>query len=158
MAPSLEQASVKEALAEAFTPSLYKAHAKPPLALPATSSGEGEARSVCYSAQRCTPEGRASSGALRPERFAWCTAPGAPCEVKSELSEEAGPNLGGVCPCHRAHRHLDDSMSVRTFTGSRFTILTPDPMPCGRKRKRHKIATHKRKKRLRKNRHKKKSR
>ena len=29
-------------------------------------------------------------------------------------------------------------------------------MPCGRKRKRHKIATHKRKKRLRKNRHKKK--
>jgi hypothetical protein len=31
-------------------------------------------------------------------------------------------------------------------------------MPCGRKRKRHKIATHKRKKRLRKNRHKKKAR
>ena len=29
-------------------------------------------------------------------------------------------------------------------------------MPCGKKRKRHKIATHKRKKRLRKNRHKKK--
>ena len=32
------------------------------------------------------------------------------------------------------------------------------PMPCGKKRKRHKIATHKRKKRLRKNRHKKKNR
>jgi hypothetical protein len=31
-------------------------------------------------------------------------------------------------------------------------------MPCGRKRKRHKMATHKRKKRLRKNRHKKKIR
>jgi hypothetical protein len=30
-------------------------------------------------------------------------------------------------------------------------------MPCGRKRKRHKIATHKRKKRLRKNKHKKKN-
>ena len=29
-------------------------------------------------------------------------------------------------------------------------------MTCGKKRKRHKIATHKRKKRLRKNRHKKK--
>jgi hypothetical protein len=29
-------------------------------------------------------------------------------------------------------------------------------VPCGRKRKRHKIATHKRKKKLRKNRHKKK--
>ncbi len=29
-------------------------------------------------------------------------------------------------------------------------------MPCGRKRKKHKIATHKRKKRLRMNRHKKK--
>jgi hypothetical protein len=29
-------------------------------------------------------------------------------------------------------------------------------MPCGKKRKRHKIATHKRKKRLRKMRHKKK--
>jgi hypothetical protein len=28
-------------------------------------------------------------------------------------------------------------------------------MPCGKKRKRHKIATHKRKKRLRNNRHKK---
>ena len=27
-------------------------------------------------------------------------------------------------------------------------------MPCGKKRKRHKLATHKRKKRLRKNRHK----
>lgn len=27
-------------------------------------------------------------------------------------------------------------------------------MPCGKKRKRHKIATHKRKKRLRRNRHK----
>lgn len=36
-----------------------------------------------------------------------------------------------------------------------FALL---PMPCGRKRKRHKIATHKRKKRLRKNRHKKKLR
>ena len=35
---------------------------------------------------------------------------------------------------------------------------TTAPMPCGRKRKRHKIATHKRKKRLRKNRHKKKGR
>ena len=34
----------------------------------------------------------------------------------------------------------------------------PGPMPCGKKRKRHKIATHKRKKRLRKNRHKKKGR
>ena len=30
-------------------------------------------------------------------------------------------------------------------------------MPCGKKRKRHKIATQKRKKRLRKNRHKKKN-
>ena len=32
------------------------------------------------------------------------------------------------------------------------------PLPCGRKRKRHKIATHKRKKKLRANRHKKKLR
>ena len=31
-------------------------------------------------------------------------------------------------------------------------------MPCGRKRKRHKMAIHKRKKKLRKNRHKKKLR
>jgi hypothetical protein len=31
-------------------------------------------------------------------------------------------------------------------------------MPCGKKRKRHKMATHKRKKRLRKNRHKKRIR
>lgn len=34
----------------------------------------------------------------------------------------------------------------------------PPSMPCGKKRKRHKISTHKRKKRLRKNRHKKKNR
>jgi hypothetical protein len=38
-------------------------------------------------------------------------------------------------------------------TGKGDTLL-----PCGRKRKRHKMATHKRKKRLRKNRHKKKIR
>jgi len=31
-------------------------------------------------------------------------------------------------------------------------------MPCGRKRKRHKMSTHKRKKRLRKDRHKKRNR
>ena len=37
-----------------------------------------------------------------------------------------------------------------------FNHLTHNNMPCGKKRKRHKIATHKRKKRLRKNRHKKK--
>jgi len=35
-------------------------------------------------------------------------------------------------------------------------VTSGNPMPCGRKRKRHKIATHKRKKRLRKDRHKKK--
>lgn len=35
---------------------------------------------------------------------------------------------------------------------------TEEHMPCGKKRKRHKMATHKRKKRLRKNRHKKKIR
>ena len=37
-----------------------------------------------------------------------------------------------------------------------YLTLIPNFMPCGKKRKRHKIATHKRKKRLRKNRHKKK--
>jgi hypothetical protein len=35
-------------------------------------------------------------------------------------------------------------------------MLNSWTMPCGKKRKRHKIATHKRKKRLRKDRHKKK--
>jgi len=40
---------------------------------------------------------------------------------------------------------------------SHTSILEPT-MPCGKKRKRHKMATHKRKKRLRKNRHKKKNR
>jgi hypothetical protein len=39
-----------------------------------------------------------------------------------------------------------------------FHLLKGFIMPCGKKRKRHKIATHKRKKRLRKNRHKKKNR
>jgi hypothetical protein len=37
-----------------------------------------------------------------------------------------------------------------------INLKTLKAMPCGKKRKRHKIATHKRKKRLRKNRHKKK--
>lgn len=41
---------------------------------------------------------------------------------------------------------------------NRTLTYTSVSMPCGRKRKRHKIATHKRKKRLRKNRHKKKGR
>ena len=49
-------------------------------------------------------------------------------------------------------------LSLR-FCLTRQTYIQPtDIMPCGRKRKRHKIATHKRKKRLRKNRHKKKGR
>ena len=44
-------------------------------------------------------------------------------------------------------------------TFARYVDLqTLNAMPCGKKRKRHKIATHKRKKRLRKNRHKKKGR
>lgn len=45
-----------------------------------------------------------------------------------------------------------------TLTYTCPVLLEDYPMPCGRKRKRHKIATHKRKKRLRKNRHKKKTR
>lgn len=48
----------------------------------------------------------------------------------------------------------------RIFIGCTSIVCLVDTitMPCGRKRKRHKIATHKRKKRLRKNRHKKKAR
>jgi len=54
------------------------------------------------------------------------------------------------------HWHLEHPLPMPTFVGSKSITLTPDFMPSGRKRKRHKIATHKRKKRLRKNRHKKK--
>ena len=43
---------------------------------------------------------------------------------------------------------------VTLFTTNKKII---EIMPCGKKRKRHKIATHKRKKRLRKNRHKKRN-
>lgn len=46
--------------------------------------------------------------------------------------------------------------SVRVLKLSGF--LQEGNMPCGKKRKRHKISTHKRKKKLRKNRHKKKDR
>ena len=47
------------------------------------------------------------------------------------------------------------------WTGSCWswrTLNNRSNMPCGKKRKRHKMSTHKRKKRLRKNRHKKKAR
>jgi hypothetical protein len=55
---------------------------------------------------------------------------------------------------------LQASPGTRIFIGCTFAVSPVDTitMPCGRKRKRHKIATHKRKKRLRKNRHKKKPR
>ena len=45
---------------------------------------------------------------------------------------------------------------LKIFSGTIDTEKGAMPVPCGRKRKRHKIATHKRKKKLRKNRHKKK--
>ena len=53
-----------------------------------------------------------------------------------------------------------DDIPIALASASIRSLQTPAfrPMPCGKKRKRHKIATHKRKKRLRKNRHKKKSR
>lgn len=60
----------------------------------------------------------------------------------------------------RTARHALDSTLCDRQIGhdSRQSPTAPTDMPCGRKRKRHKIATHKRKKRLRKNRHKKKNR
>jgi len=48
--------------------------------------------------------------------------------------------------------HIIDGVGTHIFHHSQHH----SSMPCGKKRKRHKIATHKRKKRLRKNRHKKK--
>jgi hypothetical protein len=45
--------------------------------------------------------------------------------------------------------------TVGTYTAITHQKISTN-MPCGKKRKRHKIATHKRKKRLRMNRHKKK--
>ena len=47
------------------------------------------------------------------------------------------------------------AVDISTKAGSSYT-KTFNIMPSGKKRKRHKMATHKRKKRLRKNRHKKK--
>ncbi len=78
--------------------------------------------------------------------------------MKSRLIKSEVLNLMSTEPCEHARFHLDRLPVVRIFTSSRLFTLTPDSMPCGRKRKRHKIATHKRKKRLRKNRHKKKAR
>ena len=45
----------------------------------------------------------------------------------------------------------------QTETDYKLELKNYLSMPCGKKRKRHKIATHKRKKRLRKNRHKKRN-
>ena len=63
----------------------------------------------------------------------------------------------------RERRHLPGGIGIALFplpyTPSRTTQPSGKPtMPCGRKRKRRKIATHKRKKRKRLNRHKKKLR
>lgn len=52
------------------------------------------------------------------------------------------------------HTFINPHQPLEFINYITFTILSS--MPCGKKRKRHKIATHKRKKRLRKNRHKKK--
>jgi len=52
------------------------------------------------------------------------------------------------------HKRPDEQR--KTSNEKQNFTLTHINMPCGKKRKRHKIATHKRKKRLRKNRHKKK--
>ena len=60
----------------------------------------------------------------------------------------------------RAQLGPDGGSSPALLDGNKQVHIAEEvlPMPCGRKRKRHKIATHKRKKRLRKNRHKKKNR
>ena len=50
------------------------------------------------------------------------------------------------------------ALALHPWSSTHSHDTPPASMPCGRKRKRHKIATHKRKKRLRKNRHKKKNR
>jgi hypothetical protein len=52
-------------------------------------------------------------------------------------------------------KRLNTDKQIRKYLKLLLTTKRLD-MPCGKKRKRHKIATHKRKKRLRKNRHKKK--
>ena len=51
-------------------------------------------------------------------------------------------------------REVKSSLFINLFINKIKKYLS---MPCGKKRKRHKIATHKRKKRLRKNRHKKRN-
>jgi hypothetical protein len=50
---------------------------------------------------------------------------------------------------------MQDHWGWKSISYSIYTLIL-NIMPCGKKRKRHKISTHKRKKRLRKNRHKKK--
>ncbi len=57
-------------------------------------------------------------------------------------------------PCEGARQA--GARNTRGSTPNLYLQPAVKLMPCGKKRKRHKIATHKRKKRLRKNRHKKK--
>jgi hypothetical protein len=67
--------------------------------------------------------------------------------LQQSIKPESMPNLAVFL------QKLLSLLSCFSFIPSQLVVA----MPCGRKRKRHKIATHKRKKRLRKNRHKKKS-
>ncbi len=53
--------------------------------------------------------------------------------------------------CTKSHDNV-----ARNYNTSQFGDIRSSAVPCGRKRKKHKIATHKRKKKLRMMRHKKK--
>lgn len=71
----------------------------------------------------------------------------APCAEDLDLGTEVHHNR---IPLH------DSGVLVGGASALRLVLEGALQVPCGRKRKRHKIATHKRKKKLRKNRHKKK--
>jgi hypothetical protein len=108
-----------------------------------------------------------------------CPGPGSRIRLSSCLDAWTGPVHEGGRLCRpgvsrraeitgRAPREASAPLRVPLGVRPRRLYLSCRPeqtshstlgtMPCGRKRKRHKIATHKRKKRLRKNRHKKKNR
>jgi hypothetical protein len=103
---------------------------------------------VCTVSEQAVQEGRLSAALTCRDRCSRCGEYGVNRCRHGEPSANSAvrtPALPGWRP-------------GRTFPCYRDRPPALEAMPCGRKRKRHKIATHKRKKRLRKSRHKKKNR
>ena len=80
--------------------------------------------------------------------------------IVKERAQKTGRNISKnttlVIPAHNIPAFKPAKSFTNTVKTKVKQLQNPIVMPSGKKRKRHKMATHKRKKRLRKNRHKKK--